>query len=74
MEGDSLMRIVSDKLLKRVESFLFQLDGFSADEVNPEIERVLNEMLDDADKNHAGTLRQSAIRDIASYISAEGRV
>ena len=58
----------SEKLCLRVQSFLYEQDGFGTDETGPEIDKILTELLDDTDKNCPGTLRQSAIRDMSSVI------
>ena len=58
----------SEKLCRRVQGFLYEVDGFGADETGPEIDKILTELLDESERTCRGTLRWAAIRSMSSVI------
>jgi len=60
----------SKEFKDRVDNTLFRADEFGVKETAPEVERVLTELLDDAEKNHKGTVRLAAVHDVVGLVNA----
>ena len=64
------MLMFSKEFQERINRIVFRIDGFDAKNTAPETEKVLSDMLDDAEANHKGTVRQAAVHDIVCSVVA----